>query len=80
MLERILLNSVNGKCDSITSTMRGIYKSGKNVDKNEVINSIYNLMKLTDERMVVIINNNNSTQVMNENNIKKYQKVFYDYI
>ena len=60
--------------------MRGIYKSGKNVDKNEVINSIYNLMKLTDERMVVIINNNNSTQVMNENNIKKYQKVFYDYI
>ena len=60
--------------------MRGIYKSGKNVDKNEVINSIYNLMKLTNERMVVIINNNNSTQVMNENNIKNYQKVFYDYI
>ena len=24
------------KCDSITSTMRGIYKSGKNVDKTKI--------------------------------------------
>ena len=45
--------------------MRGIYKSGKNVD------IIYNLMKLSDERMVVIIYNNNSVQVMNENDINK---------
>ena len=45
--------------------MRGIYKLGKNVD------IIYNLMKLSDERMVVIIYNNNSVQVMNENDIKK---------
>ena len=55
--------------------MRGIYKSGKKLDKNEVINGIYNLMELSDDRMVVITNNNNSAQVMNENDIKKYQNV-----
>ena len=54
------------KCDSIISTMKSIYKSEKNVDKTQVINGIYNLMNLSDDRMVVIINNNNSAQVMNE--------------
>ena len=37
------------KCDLITSTIKYIYKSGKHVDKNEVINGIYNLVKLSDE-------------------------------
>ena len=54
--------------------MRGIFKSGKNVDKNEVIIGIYNLMKLSDGRMIVIINYNNSAQVMNENDVKKVSK------
>ena len=57
--------------------MKSIYKSEKNVDKTQVINGIYNLMNLSDDRMVVIINNNNSAQVMNETYIyKKYQNVF----
>ena len=43
----------------------------KNVDKNQVINGIYNLMNLRDDRMVVIKNNNNSAQVINESDIKK---------
>ena len=56
--------------------MRGIYKSGKHVDNNQIINGIYNLMNLSDNRMVVIINNNNSAQVMNETDIKKYHNEF----
>ena len=60
----------------MTSTMRGIYKSGKHVDNNQIINGIYNLMNLSDNRMVVIINNNNSAQVMNETDIKRYHNEF----
>ena len=65
------------KCDSIISTMKSIYKSEKNVDKTQVINGIYNLMKLSDKRMVVIINNDSSAQVMNENDIKKSIRMYF---
>ena len=50
--------------------MGDIYKSGKNEGKKkQVINSIYNLMNLSDNRMVIIINNNILRLVMNETDI-----------
>ena len=56
--------------------MRGIYKSGKKEEKIQFINGIYNLMNLSDDKMVVNINNNNSAQVMNETDIRKYHNEF----
>ena len=62
--------------------MRGIYKSGKKEEKIQFINGIYNLMNLSDDRMVVIINNNISALVMNKTGIKiimrMYLKARYD--
>ena len=49
--------------------MGDIYKLEKNKEKKQVINSIYNLMNLSDNRMVVIINNNILPLVMNETDI-----------
>ena len=65
------------KCDSMTSKMRDIYKSGKHVVKSQVINGLYNLMNLSDDRMVVIINNNITAQVMNETDIKKSIRMYF---
>ena len=49
--------------------MGDIYKLEKNKEKKQVINSIYNLMNLSDNRMVIIINNNILPLVMNETDI-----------
>ena len=50
--------------------MIGKYKSGNNGIKGIIVNSIYNLMKLSDNRKLFIINKNNTATVMNE----KYTK------
>ena len=54
------------KYNSIPNIMRGIYKSGNDGIKKIVGNSIYNLMKIRDDRKVFIINTNNTATVMNE--------------
>ena len=46
--------------------MRGNYKLGSNGIKRQVINNIYNLLKLRDDRKLFIINKNNTATVMNE--------------
>ena len=46
--------------------MRGNYKLGNNGIKRQVINNIYNLLKLRDDRKLFIINKNNTATVMNE--------------
>ena len=57
--------------------MRGIYKSRKNVVKNQFINGVYNLQKLSDDRIVVIINNTISARVTNECDIKKIIRMYF---
>ena len=49
--------------------MRKKYKLGNNGINKQVVNNIYNLMKLRYDRKVFIINKNNTATVMN----KKYQ-------
>ena len=70
------------KCNSITNLMRGKYKSGNNEKKGIVVNSIYNLMKLSDNRNVFIIYKNNTTTIINEKDIKTsiimYFRPIYD--
>ena len=62
--------------------MRGKYKSGNNEKKGIVVNSIYNLMKLSDNRNVFIIYKNNTTTIINEKDIKTsiimYFRPIYD--
>ena len=57
--------------------MRGHYKLGNNFIKRQVVNSIYNLMKLRDGRKVFITNKNNTATVMNEKDIKTSIRMYF---
>ena len=65
------------KCNSITNAMREKYKVGNNGIKKEVVNNIYNLMKLRDDRKVCFINKNNTATVMNEKDIKTSIRMYF---
>ena len=51
------------KYNLTTNVMREKYKVDNNVIKKEVVNNIYNLMKLRDERKVFFINKNEQLQL-----------------
>ena len=57
--------------------MREKYKVGNNGIKKEVVNNIYNLMKLRDDRKVFFINKNHTATVMNEKDIKTSIRMFF---
>ena len=57
--------------------MREKYKVGNNGIKKEVVNNIYNLMKLRDDRKVFFINKNNTATVMNEKDIKTSIRMYF---
>ena len=72
MLENNLLNSVNG---NVIQSQEQCEVS-TNQGKKQVIQSIYNLMNLIDDSMVIIINNNITAQVINGTDIKKFRIYF----
>ena len=57
--------------------MRKKYKLGNNGINKQVVNNIYNLMKLRYDRKVFIINKNNTATVMNEKNIKTSIRMYF---
>ena len=57
--------------------MREKYKVGNNGIKKEVVNNIYNLMKLRDDRKVFFINKHHTATVMNEKDIKTNIRMFF---
>ena len=63
--------------NSITNVVREKYKVGNNGIKKEVVNNIYNLMKLRDDRNVFFINKNHTATVMNEKDIKTSIRMFF---
>ena len=70
-------NPVSGKNNSITNVMREKYKVGNNGIKKEVVNNIYNLMNLRDDRTSFFVNKNYTATVMNEKDIKTSIRIFY---
>ena len=60
--------------------MREKYKVGNNGIKKEVVNNIYNLMMLRDDRKGFFINKNHTATVMNEKDIKTRISIFSDQI
>ena len=71
------IQSSQWKYNSIPNIMRVIYKSGNDGIKKIVGNSIYNLMKIRDDRKVFIINKNNTATVMNEKDIKTSIRMYF---
>ena len=65
------------KCNSIINVIRGKYKLRNNGIKRQVVNSIYNLMKIRDDRKVFIMNKNNTATVMNEKDIKTSIRLYF---
>ena len=65
------------KNNSITNVMREKYKVGNNGIRKEVVNNIYNLMMLSDDRKVFFIKNNHTATVMNEKNIKTCIRIYF---
>ena len=57
--------------------MREKYKVGNNGIKKEVVNDIYNLMMLSDDRKVCFINKNHTATVMKEKDIKTNIRIFF---
>ena len=57
--------------------MRENYKVGNNGIKKEVVNNIYKLMILSDNRKVFFINKNHTVTVMNEKDIKTSIRIFF---
>ena len=60
--------------------MREKYKVGNNEIRKEVVNNIYNLMMLSDDRKVFFIKNNHTATVMNEKDIKTSIRMFSDQV
>ena len=65
------------KNKSISNVMRENYKVGNNGIKKEVVNNIYKLMILSDNRKVFFINKNHTVTVMNEKDIKTSIRMFF---
>ena len=57
--------------------MREKYKVGNNGIRKEVVNNIYNLMMLSDDRKVFFIKNNHTATVMNEKDIKTSIRIYF---
>ena len=54
------------KYNSITPSIRSSYKTGKHIQKQEIIQLLFNQITLNVNIVVILLNNKNTTQVKNE--------------